>query len=279
MRQARRLLARHRPACAVSFGGYAAGPGGIAARMLGVPLLVHEQNRVPGLTNRVLALFASQVLEAFPQSWRKRGGVRTCGNPVRAGVAALPPPAERWAGRSGPIRLLVTGGSQGARSLNRAVPSAIAALPRALRPDILHQAGRAELGMSREAYHAAGVEAKVEAFIDDMAAAYSWADLVVCRAGALTVSELAAAGLGAILVPFPHAVDDHQARNAQFLAENGAARMLRESERLAADLCEIFTELLADRARLQHMAEIARAHAMPDAADCVAALCQEYLSA
>lgn len=276
--EAFRLIGRVRPACAISFGGYAAGPGGIAARLRGVPLLVHEQNRVPGLTNRVLARFASRVLQAFPGSWPDRLRPVTCGNPVRAEVAALAPPAARFAGRTGPCRLLVTGGSQGARALNERVPAAIALLPASARPEIRHQAGRGRAAETGRAYEANGIRASVEEFIDDIASAYAWADLIVCRAGALTVSELAAAGVGAVLVPYPHAVDDHQTHNAGFLAASGAARILPERECTPGLLAALLQELLGDRSVLLRLAECARGLAMPDSAERVADLCEECMA-
>lgn len=265
------------PACAVSFGGYAAGPGGLVAKMRGVPLLVHEQNRIPGMTNRVLARMADRVLQAFPGTWPENLHAQDCGNPVRSSVVNLEPPRLRMAGRSGPARLLITGGSQGARSLNRVLPAALALMPVERRPEVLHQAGKGWQTETREAYREAGVKSEVTEFIDDMAAAYSWADLVVCRAGALTVSELAAAGLGSVLVPFPHAVDDHQTMNAQFLVEAGAAELLPESKCSPDVLAEIFSGLLSDRNRLMTMANAARAVAIPDSADRVASLCKEFM--
>jgi UDP-N-acetylglucosamine--N-acetylmuramyl-(pentapeptide) pyrophosphoryl-undecaprenol N-acetylglucosamine transferase len=306
--QASRCLQAHRPCCAVSFGGYAAGPGGLAARLRGVPLLVHEQNRIPGMTNRVLARFAKRVLQAFPGTWDAALRPVTCGNPVRGEVAALPEPAVRFAGRSGAARLLVTGGSQGAQALNRLVPAALGLLPADLRVDVRHQCGRGRGDTTRAAYREAGLEtaflepeecgsefirdgaqpiaaeaaptgraAKISEFIDDMAAAYGWADLVVCRAGALTVSEVAAAGLPAVFVPFPHAVDDHQTRNAEYLVERGAALLLPEAGATAPALAELLGALLADRARRQQMADRARAAAVPDAADRVAELCLQFV--
>jgi len=307
--QASRLLGALRPSCAISFGGYAAGPGGLAAKLRGIPLLVHEQNRVPGLTNRVLARFAARVLQAFPGTWPSNGLGRkqavTCGNPVRRDVAGLDQPATRLAGRSGPVRLLVTGGSQGARALNRLVPEALALLPAGLAVDVRHQCGRDREDETRAAYRAAGMEAEarrtepcsgngapiaakaaptgsvanVTEFIDDMAEAYGWADLVVCRAGALTVSEVAAAGLPAVFVPFPHAVDDHQTRNAEFLVERGAAVLMSEVTGSARQLADLLADLLRDGAKRLDMAVRARAAAAPDAADRVAALCLEYAAA
>jgi UDP-N-acetylglucosamine--N-acetylmuramyl-(pentapeptide) pyrophosphoryl-undecaprenol N-acetylglucosamine transferase len=275
--QAARLLGAHRPACAISFGGYAAGPGGLAARLRGIPLLVHEQNRVPGVTNRVLARFAVRVLQAFPGTWDERQRPLTCGNPVRREVTALPAPADRLAGRDGPVRLLVTGGSQGAQALNRLLPAALALLPADLQIEVRHQCGRNREEATRAAYEAAGIAVTVTEFIDDMAEAYGWADLVVCRAGALTVSEVAAAGLPAVFLPFPHAVDDHQTRNAEFLVERGAAVLLPEVFTEAADLAAVLAGLLQDPGKRLEMAVRARAVAIPDAADRVAALCAEFL--
>jgi UDP-N-acetylglucosamine--N-acetylmuramyl-(pentapeptide) pyrophosphoryl-undecaprenol N-acetylglucosamine transferase len=274
---AARLLGENRPACAISFGGYAAGPGGLAARLRGIPLLVHEQNRVPGLTNRVLARFASRVLQAFPGTWEAGMRPVTCGNPVRQDVAALPTPEERLAGRSGPVRLLVTGGSQGARSLNRLVPAALGRVSSGLQVEVRHQCGQGWLEETTDAYQAAGLEADVTEFIDDMADAYGWADVLVCRAGALTVSEVAAAGLAAVFVPFPHAVDDHQTRNAEFLVERGAALLLAEAGLDAERLAQALNDLLGDRPRQIDMAIRSRAAATPDSAGQVARLCREFL--
>jgi len=277
--QAFRAVGLVSPVCAVSFGGYAAGPGGLAARLRGVPLLVHEQNRVPGMTNRVLARLAQTVLQAFPGSWPDSLHAVTCGNPVRSAVLALEAPATRMEGRSGAANVLITGGSQGARALNRVLPAAIALMPVEQRPGILHQAGKGWREETAETYRKAGVEAEVTEFIDDMATAYGWADLVVCRAGALTVSELAAAGLASVLVPFPHAVDDHQTMNAEFLVEAGAAELLPETECSAERLARTFERLLGDREQLLAMAESARSVAVPDSADLVAALCREFMPA
>jgi UDP-N-acetylglucosamine--N-acetylmuramyl-(pentapeptide) pyrophosphoryl-undecaprenol N-acetylglucosamine transferase len=275
--QAFKLMGHNRPVCAISFGGYAAGPGGLAAWLRGVPLLVHEQNRIPGLTNRVLAHVARRVLQAFPDTWPVKLNADTCGNPVREEVVRIVAPVERMQNRSGKARLLITGGSQGALALNRLLPAAMAILGESDHPEIRHQAGKGRVAETAAAYAAAGVAAQVDEFIEDMAGAYSWADLVVCRSGALTVSELAAAGIGAILVPFPHAVDDHQTRNAEFLVDAGAARLFPESGCTALDLGRLLASLLGDRAVLLEMAKAARAVAMPDSASRVAAECMEYL--
>jgi UDP-N-acetylglucosamine--N-acetylmuramyl-(pentapeptide) pyrophosphoryl-undecaprenol N-acetylglucosamine transferase len=271
-------IGRNQPACALSFGGYAAGPGGLAARLRGVPLLVHEQNRIPGLTNKVLARMAKRVFQAFPDTWPDHLKALTCGNPVRREVVEIPEPTERFAQRSGNLRVLITGGSQGALALNRLLPAAVATMETATKPEIRHQAGKGRADETARSYAAAGVAARVDEFIEDMAEAYSWADLVVCRAGALTVSELAAAGIGAILIPYPHAVDDHQTRNAEYLVESGGARLLPEPHCSAEDLAAMLTELLSDRENLRAMAVASRNIAIPDAAKRVSEACMEYVS-
>ena len=265
VRDAARVLRLRKPDAVVSFGGFAAGPGGIAARIAGIPLLVHEQNRAAGMTNKVLAKFARQVLVGFPQTFANETLV---GNPVRAQIAQVAPPAQRDFAHGGALRLLVLGGSQGARALNNAVPQAVAAL--GLPVDVLHQAGEKMLDEARSAYAGAGVEARVEPFIADMAAAYAWADLVVCRAGALTLAELCAVGVGSVLVPFPQAVDDHQTRNAEYLVERGAALLLKQDDALAARLGDVLAELTRDPGKRRAMADAARALARPDAAQRVA---------
>ena len=275
VRQAGAVFTSQQPACAVSFGGYVAGPGGLCARLRGVPLVVHEQNRIPGMTNKTLARFARVVLQAFDGAFPQ---ARTVGNPVRADLAALAPPAQRWKDRSGSPRLLVTGGSQGARALNRLLPAAMATLAPHERPLIRHQTGLADLEGTQALYRTAGLEAEVEPFIDDMAAAYGWADLVLCRSGALTVSELAAVGLGALLVPFPHAVDDHQTANAQVLVAAGAAELSQEHALDAEKLAQHLHGLLADRQRCLRMAEAARSVAVPHAAEAVAEACLEWVN-
>jgi UDP-N-acetylglucosamine--N-acetylmuramyl-(pentapeptide) pyrophosphoryl-undecaprenol N-acetylglucosamine transferase len=256
-------------------GGYAAGPGGLAAWLSRRPLVVQEQNRVPGVTNRLLAKLAQRVLAGFADAFPPQRHAEWTGNPVRADIAALPPPAERLAGRNGPARLLVLGGSLGARALNLALPGALAHIAVAHRPEVWHQCGTRGLEEARATYAAAGVEARIEPFIEDMAGAYAWADFVVCRAGALTVAELAAAGLGALLVPFPHAVDDHQTRNAEALVDAGAAVLLQERELAATTLATQLEALFGERARLLAMAEAARRLAKPDAAALIAARCLE----
>jgi len=272
--QALAVLRRVRPAVVFGGGGFASGPGGLAAWLTRTPLVIHEQNAVAGLTNRWLARLAGTVAQAFPGSFPGRRDVLTTGNPVRGEITSLPAPMQRFEGRSGRLRLLVFGGSQGAAALNRLVPRAVARLPDALRPLVLHQTGTPQLEETREAYRQLGVEADVRAFLDDMAGAYREADFAITRAGALTVSELAAAGLGALLVPFPAAVDDHQAKNAAFLVEAGGALMLRESALDEEKLAGVLLELLEDgRDKPLAMARAARTVAVTDAAERIAGLC------
>ena len=278
VRQALAALRRRRPGVVLGCGGFASGPGGIAAWIAGAPLVIHEQNAVAGLTNRWLARIASRIAEGFPGSFPASRGALYVGNPVRPEIAALPPPRQRFESRDGPIRLFVFGGSQGASALNRLLPAAVALLPEARRPTVLHQTGAREREATEAAYRAAGVQADVRAFIDDMAAAYANADLVVSRAGASTVSELAAVGVGSILVPFPAAVDDHQTKNADWLRRVSAAQVVPETGLTAEELANRLATLFGNghgRSRLLAMAEAARALAVTDAARRVADLCLE----
>jgi UDP-N-acetylglucosamine--N-acetylmuramyl-(pentapeptide) pyrophosphoryl-undecaprenol N-acetylglucosamine transferase len=271
--QAMAVLRRVRPRAVLGAGGYVSGPGGIAAWLMRVPLLIHEQNAIPGLTNRWLARLAGQVMQAFPGSFKASVHAHTVGNPVRADIAAVPAPALRFAGRTGRARLLVFGGSQGAQRLNAMVPKALSRLDPERRPQVRHQAGERGIDAARAAYHDAQVEADVTPFIDDMAAAYAWADVAVCRAGAMTIAELQAAGLGALLIPLPVATDDHQTKNADAMVSVGAGRVLQERDMTAESLSACIAELTADRARLLAMAEAARGSRVIDAAAQVADLC------
>ncbi|RJS92224.1 undecaprenyldiphospho-muramoylpentapeptide beta-N-acetylglucosaminyltransferase [Salinisphaera sp. Q1T1-3] len=270
--EARGVLRRVRPHVVVGMGGFAAGPGGVMARLGGMPLVIHEQNAAAGLTNRILARLARRTLQAFPGTFAARHGAVTVGNPVRAEILALAPPATRWAERHGPLRLLVLGGSGGALAINQRVPEALAGLADAERPQVWHQAGKT-LEAAETAYAERGVAGRVEAFIDDMAAAYAWADVVICRSGALTVAELAAAGVGALLVPYPHAVDDHQAANGAYLVDAGAARLVRQNEFTADRLREELVALGGDRPALLTRAEAARAAAWPESTDRIVEAC------
>ncbi len=273
--QALVVFLRLRPLAVLGMGGFAAGPGGLIAWLLHRPLLIHEQNSVPGLTNRLLAPFARVVLEGFPGSMPASRHAVAAGNPVRAGIAALAAPETRFAGRSGALRLLVIGGSLGAQALNRVVPQAIARLPESMRPQVHHQTGQAQVAGVQQRYQELGCEARVEAFIEDMAAAYDWADLVVCRSGALTVAELAAAGVASILVPYPHATDDHQTGNARYLADAGAALLMQQATLSDEWLSGALSRFTSHRETLLAMAHRARELARPDAARRVALLCLE----
>jgi UDP-N-acetylglucosamine--N-acetylmuramyl-(pentapeptide) pyrophosphoryl-undecaprenol N-acetylglucosamine transferase len=275
--QALAVVRRRRPALVVGLGGFAAGPGGIAAWLLRRPLLIHEQNAIAGFTNRCLAHFAGRVLTAFPGSFAPEVGARVIGNPVRSEIALLPAPPLRFAVRGPGVRLLVLGGSQGAARLNAIVPFALARLAGALNFEVRHQSGARWLEVAQRNYEEAGVAVRLQPFIDDMAEAYGWADLVICRAGALTVSELTAAGVGSILVPFPAATDDHQTRNADFLVCEGAAIMIPEREFSAEGLAAQLRSLCSGRGRLIAMAERARALAKPHAARDLADACAELV--
>lgn len=264
-------MRRFQPDVVLGMGGFAAFPGGLVAWLTRRPLVIHEQNSIAGLTNRVLARFAKRVLAAFPSAFGDQAAL--VGNPVRADIAAVAEPAARFEGRTGPLRLLVVGGSLGAQALNETVPQALALLPEHIRPEVIHQAGEKHLATLEDNYREAGVQAETRAFINDMAAMYGWADLVICRAGALTVAELAAAGVASMLVPFPHAVDDHQTHNARYLSENGAALLIRQKELDAQQLASMIREL--NRERLLDMAQKARALGKPEATAAVAGVCRE----
>lgn len=273
--QAWRAMRHSKPDLVLGLGGFASGPGGVAAWLLRRPLIIHEQNAIPGLTNRWLSRIANRVLEGFPNSFPERVRAEWVGNPVRSEIAGLPVPQPREEEQSGPLNLLVLGGSLGARSLNTVVPQALARIDATQRPDVTHQCGSRHLDDCRENYRQAGVTAKVTDFIEDMAQAYAGADLVICRAGALTVAELAAAGVPALVVPYPHAVDDHQTHNAAMLVEAGAAQIIADhdlSPELLADKIRWFS---AERASLLNMAKAARSLAKPDAAAIIADKCLE----
>jgi UDP-N-acetylglucosamine--N-acetylmuramyl-(pentapeptide) pyrophosphoryl-undecaprenol N-acetylglucosamine transferase len=263
--QAISVILRRRPAAVLGMGGFVSGPGGLAAWLTRRPLVIHEQNAAAGLTNRLLARLARVVLQAFPGSFNSSVVVETVGNPVREDIAAVALPADRYPQRQGPLHLLVLGGSQGALALNKTVPAAIALLPGDERPILRHQCGDRTLEMAHSAYAEHGVTVELTPFIEDMAAAYAWADLVVCRSGALTVAELCAVGLPALFVPYPGAVDDHQTANARPMADAGAAVIIDESMLSAEILAGQLREWLTSRDELQGKAEKARALAKPNA--------------
>jgi UDP-N-acetylglucosamine--N-acetylmuramyl-(pentapeptide) pyrophosphoryl-undecaprenol N-acetylglucosamine transferase len=269
------IMLRRRPAAVLGMGGFASGPGGLAAWLTRRPLVIHEQNAAAGLTNRLLARLARVVLQAFPGSFNSSVRAETVGNPVREDIAAVAAPAERYRDRSGPLRLLVLGGSQGALALNRTVPAALSKLPADKRPVVRHQCGSRTLDMAREAYDAHVVDVDLVPFIDDMAAAYAWADIVVCRAGALTVAELCSVGLPALFVPYPGAVDDHQTANARPMADAGAAVIIDESMLSADVLAGQLSDWLTDREDLLGKAEKARGLDKPHALTRITELCLE----
>jgi len=262
----------HRPDVVLGMGGYITFPGGMMAAFLRRPLVIHEQNSVAGLSNKVLARVASRVMSGFPDVLPK---AIWCGNPVRSSIAALPEPQPRYAARSGKLNVLVVGGSLGAQAINQAVPQALALMSEELRPNVVHQTGRQHPAAVVQMYQQAGVKADIRAFIDDMAESYAAADLVICRSGALTVAELAAAGVASLLIPFPFAVDDHQTHNARFLSERGAAVVLPQTALTAEKLAQWLGE--QRREKLLAMAQQARGLARADAAAAVAALCTEIV--
>jgi UDP-N-acetylglucosamine--N-acetylmuramyl-(pentapeptide) pyrophosphoryl-undecaprenol N-acetylglucosamine transferase len=270
--QARKVMRELQPVCVLGMGGYVTGPGGLAARMNGAPLVIHEQNAVAGTANRSLVPFASRVCEAFPNTFGKNDKLRTTGNPVREELF-LETPRDALGKRK--PRLLVLGGSLGAEPLNKLLPAALAKVAGELRPQVFHQAGKQHDQVTAERYREAAVEAEVAPFIKDMAGAYAWADLVICRAGALTVSELAAAGLPSFLVPLPHAIDDHQTRNAEYLAKEGAAFLLPQHATDADKLAAQLTEVLMHPEKLKAMGRTARSLAKPDATRTVVEICLE----
>ncbi|WP_341326553.1 undecaprenyldiphospho-muramoylpentapeptide beta-N-acetylglucosaminyltransferase [Methylotuvimicrobium sp. KM2] len=264
--QAWRILRRRKPDVVLGMGGFVAGPGGLVAKLMGIPLVIHEQNRVPGTTNRLLARWANRVLEAFPGSFDKKINALWSGNPLRKELIGIPEKKARQPGDA--LRLLVIGGSQGAQVLNQVVPDSVAAVSGL---NVRHQTGEIMRIQVEQRYQELGVDAEVSAFIEDMAEAYRWADIAVCRAGAMTVSELAAAGIPAVLIPLPHAIDDHQNANARYLADVGAAMILPQKD--------LSPETLAERIKdmIEHLAEMGkktRACAKLDATEAVALCCQ-----
>ena len=272
MKQSLEILKRIRPSVILGMGGYVTFPAGLTATLLGYPLVLHEQNSIAGLTNRILAKLAGRKLCAFPNALP---GAEWVGNPLRADLLKLNTPAERFAGRTGNLCILVVGGSLGAAALNETIPAALALIPKDTRPFVTHQSGTKHEQSLRERYQALGVEAKVEPFIENMASAYEAADLVICRSGAMTIAELSAAGVASCLVPFPFAVDDHQTYNAKFLADAGAAKLLPQNEMNAQSLAAWICTLT--RSQLQTMAEKALSVAKPEATVRVAQVCEEAI--
>lgn len=269
--QSLKALKLHQPNVVLGMGGFAAFPGGLMAKMLGKPLVIHEQNSVAGLTNKVLAKVATRVLAAFPAAFGSKA--QLLGNPVRNDIATLAAPEARFAGRMGALRLLVVGGSLGAATLNKIVPQALAQLPVEARPIVVHQAGVKHIEALNKYYQEAGVVADTRAYIEDMAGQYAWADFVICRAGALTVAEISAVGIGSLMMPFPFAVDDHQTTNAEYLVKNGAALCMQDNTVDAKRLAKVLNEL--SREKCLEMAIKARALGKPEATADVAGVCME----
>lgn len=270
--QAWRAIRRLKPHVALAMGGFVSGPGGLAAKLAGIPLVVHEQNAVAGYTNRLLAKIANSVVAAYPGAFAESSGAQVAGNPVRADIAAIPPPQQRLAARQGPLRILVLGGSQGAHALNQLVGQFAVDFPRREQLEFWHQTGKQDYPATQALYAGLPVSATVAPFIDDMAAAYQWADLLIARAGALTVAEIAAAGLASILVPFPAAVDDHQWHNARYLEQAGAAKLIRQAHLSPSHLTDIIDTFLQNRSLVVTMAQKARDLAQPRAAETVSAI-------
>ncbi len=279
MMQSLIIIMRRRPMMVLGVGGFVTGPGGFVTWLLHKPLVIHEQNALAGMTNRWLSRCATKVLEAFPETFAARSNVVTTGNPVRAEITALSVPEQRMVGRSGKLHILIVGGSLGAQVFNEVVPESIKRMAPDARPEIWHQTGRRHIDAAHASYQQAGIAARVEPFIEDMAAAYAWADLVLCRAGALTVSELAAAGVASILVPYPYAVDDHQTQNAAYLVKLGAALLIPQTqlntEALSTALSQFCNAPEQGRETLLRMAMAARQFAKPHATREVAQWCLE----
>ena len=263
--QALTILRRRKPDVVLGMGGFVAGPGGLMAKLLGIPLIIHEQNRVPGTTNRLLARMANQVLEAFPGSFNKKYKAKCTGNPLRKQFLTALEGKSRQSGQS--ARILVFGGSQGARILNEVVPEAIAELNDV---QIKHQTGVAMCEQVNSRYKTLGVDAEVHAFIDDMVSAYQWADMVICRSGAMTVTEIAAMAVPAIFIPLPGAIDDHQTANARYLTDAGAGQILMQKNLNAKSLAEHITQVLG---QLDIMGKAAKQCARLDATEVVAGCC------
>ncbi|MEE9310009.1 MAG: undecaprenyldiphospho-muramoylpentapeptide beta-N-acetylglucosaminyltransferase [Cocleimonas sp.] len=269
------IMRKVRPSAVLGMGGFVAGPGGLVASLMGTPVVIHEQNAIPGLTNKLLSSFSKKVLEGFPGTFKNRKNTIGIGNPVRKDIASLQDPRQRLGDRWGHVHVLIFGGSLGAQALNEVVPMALGELALDKRPIVRHQAGKNKDEATTKMYEKMGVEAEITPFIEDMAEAYEWADLVICRSGALTVAELAAAGLASILVPYPSAVDDHQTENAKYLSEQGAAILAPQNALNKESLSKMLTELCGNRDKLIEMSIRARELAKPQATNEVAAICAE----
>ncbi len=275
--QAVTIIKKHKPNVVLGMGGFVSGPGGLASWLLRKPLVIHEQNTIAGMTNKALSKIASRVAQAFPGTFNENIKPLYVGNPLRADIEKITPPNERFNNRAdAAINILVLGGSLGAKALNETLPGIFKSLDTSCLINIRHQTGLKHLESAQQVYRRTGVKAEVVDYIEDMSEAYQWADLVICRSGALTVSEIAAVGLAAIFIPYPYAVDDHQYFNAKFLADSGAAKIIRQSELKSNELMKLLDSLVCHgREKLIAMAKNAGTCAMPDAAVKVADLCCE----
>jgi len=277
--QAWRVVQRFKPDLVLGMGGFVSGPGGLAARLARKPLVIHEQNAIAGVTNRILSKTAKAVLQGFPNAFPKNIRAETIGNPVRPILTRLAPPSERLNDRQGPLRILVLGGSRGARAINQTMVSALSQYPEAEALHVWHQTGKLDFETVQRSYRSIPVRTTVESFIKNMAEAYGWADLVICRSGALTVSEIAVVGVASILIPFPYAVDDHQYHNGSYLANAGAAEMVRQKELTDERLTRMIQSFVKDRHRLITMADTARTLAKPEALSTIVSTCQRLATA
>ena len=269
------IMLKVKPSAVLGMGGFVAGPGGLMAALMGIPVVIHEQNAIPGLTNKLLSKVSKKILEGFPGTFKGKKNAVGIGNPVRLDIASLETPSKRLGDRWGHVHVLIFGGSLGAQALNEVVPMALGEVPMDKRPIVRHQAGKNKDTATIKLYEQMGVEAEITPFIEDMAEAYEWADIVICRSGALTVAELAAAGLASIIVPFPFAVDDHQTENAKYLSDSGAAILMPQDDMTKESLSEVLEELCGDRNKLIDMSIKARRLAKPEATEEVAAICAE----
>ena len=272
-----RLIRRLQPDVILAMGGFACAPGGIAAKISKKPLVIHEQNSIPGYANRLLSYFANEILVSFPETFKKNRNVKMVGNPVRLDLFSLPPPSCRYKEEDAHFNILILGGSQGASAINHLITSMLNTFPTPQQLRIWHQTGTAQYDQVRESYQKLDVVAKVNSFIDDIASAYGWADLVICRSGALTVAEIAAVGVASILIPFPYAVDDHQWHNGQFLAEKEAAILMREEKISVEVLADLIIELMSNRDRLLRMAEKAKELGKPESVQSVITALNEVI--
>lgn len=270
------VLMNHKPGAVLGMGGFASGPGAVAAWLLRIPLCIHEQNAVAGLTNRLLQPLARKVMQAFPNTFAASIKTSVTGNPVRQEIIEITIPETRLKERSDDnLRILVVGGSLGAKGLNEVVPAALAVLGADINYQVKHQTGHKHLDSSKAVYKALNISVEPQAYIDDMALEYAWADIVICRAGAMTIAEIAAAGIAAILVPYPYAVDDHQTANAHYLSDAGAAILMQETELNAQALAALLKDFSVNRNKLLKMASISRSLSMPNATQQVADVCME----